>query len=97
MPLSAQQIISLACATAKCPGFTSQGGQLLNMALQELCQDYDLDVARGLAGFTFFSSGVAGGGGGTGGGFSSGFSSGFDVGSSGSSGSMCQERVAVGR
>lgn len=28
------------------PGFTAQSGQLLNVILQELCQDYDFQVAR---------------------------------------------------
>ena len=45
MPLTAAQIVTLACQEAKCPGFTSQAGQYLNATLQELCQDYDFDQA----------------------------------------------------
>jgi hypothetical protein len=46
MALTAAQIISLACQTAKCPGFTAQAGALLNTLLQDLAQDYDLDINR---------------------------------------------------
>jgi hypothetical protein len=46
MPLQATQIVSLATQIAKCPGFTSQAGQLLNVVLQELCETYDFEVAR---------------------------------------------------
>lgn len=46
MALTAQQIVTQACQNAKAPGFTSQAGQLLNLILQDLCQDYDFDVAR---------------------------------------------------
>ena len=53
MPLSASQIVSLACQDAAVPGYTSQGGQLLNAVLQELCQTYDLDVAKGTYVFNF--------------------------------------------
>jgi hypothetical protein len=49
MSLQAQQIVSQALQIAKCPGFTSQGGQMLNVILSELCQTYDLEVARGMA------------------------------------------------
>lgn len=55
MPLQAQQIVTLACQDAKCPGFTSQAGQLLNAALQDFCQNYDLDAALGTFNFTFNS------------------------------------------
>ena len=55
MGLQAQQIINLACQTAKCPGFTSQAGQFLNTTLQDLCQNYDLESALGTFNFTFNS------------------------------------------
>ena len=44
MALQAQQIVSLATQIARCPGFTSQAGQLLNMILSDLCQTYDLAI-----------------------------------------------------
>jgi len=40
----------------KCPGFTLQSGQFLNAALQDLCQNYDLDQARKTFTFTFNSA-----------------------------------------
>ena len=55
MPLQAQQIVSLACSEAKCPGFTAQGGQYLNAVLQDLCQNWDLDAALGSFVFSFNS------------------------------------------
>jgi len=55
MPLTAQQICTLAAQEAKCPGFTAQSGQFLNATLQDLCQNYDLDVALGTFNFTFNS------------------------------------------
>lgn len=61
MPLTAAQIVTLACQEAKCPGFTSQGGQHLNSLLQDLCQNWDLDCALSTLLFTF-NTGVAGGG-----------------------------------
>lgn len=51
--LQAQQIVSLACQIAKCPGYTSQAGQLLNAILSELCQSYDFVVARKNVTFNF--------------------------------------------
>jgi hypothetical protein len=54
--LTAAQIVTLACQEAKCPGFTSQAGQLLNATLQDLCQNYDLDACLGSNSFTFNSS-----------------------------------------
>jgi hypothetical protein len=62
MALQAQQIVALACQIAKGPGFTSQAGQFLNSALQDLCQDYDLDAALGLYTGTF-NSGIGQGAG----------------------------------
>ena len=56
MPLQAQQIVTLACQAAKCPGFIAQAGQFLNTTLQDLCQDYDLDAALGTYNFTFNSA-----------------------------------------
>lgn len=56
MPYQAQQIVALACQTAKCPSWTSQAGQLFNMILNELCTDYDLAVNRTTFNFTFNSS-----------------------------------------
>ena len=46
MALSAAQICTLARQVAKCPGFTSQSGELLNSLLADLCQKYDLDLAQ---------------------------------------------------
>ena len=62
MPLQAQQIVTLACQIAKCPGFTSQGGQFLNATLQDLCQGYDLDAALGTNAFSFNSAAGQGSG-----------------------------------
>ena len=56
MALQAQQIVSLALQIAKCTGFTSQAGQLLNAILSELCQTYDLVVARQNFTFNFNTS-----------------------------------------
>jgi hypothetical protein len=44
--LQSQQIVSLACTIAKCPGFTSQGGQFLNMTLEDLWLHRDLKINR---------------------------------------------------
>lgn len=56
MPLSASQIIALSCQDAKCPGFTDQAGNLLNMILSDLCQTYEFDAARGTYVFNFNTS-----------------------------------------
>lgn len=53
MPLTSAQIVSQALTIAKVPGYTSQGGQLLNAILQELAQTYDFDACRGLLSFNF--------------------------------------------
>lgn len=53
MPLSASQIVATATQNAKCPGFTDQAGNLLNMILSDLCETYDLDVAKGTYNFNF--------------------------------------------
>lgn len=60
MPLSAAQIITLACQDAKTPGMTAQAGQRLNAILQELCMTYDFDAARGYTTIQF-NVGQAGG------------------------------------
>lgn len=59
MPLTSAQLVTLACQDAKCPGFTSQGGQFLNALLQDLCQNYDLDICKSALNFTF-NTGVYG-------------------------------------
>ena len=60
MPLSYQQIITLATATAKCPAWTTQAQALFTVILQELCEGYDFDVARGTTTFNFFANLVVG-------------------------------------
>src|SRR5260370_2274288 len=44
--LQAQQIVSLACTIAKCPGLVSEGGQFLNMTLEDLWLHRDLKINR---------------------------------------------------
>ena len=44
--LQAQQIVQRACAIAKCPGYITQGGIYLNMALEDLWLHRDLKVNR---------------------------------------------------
>ena len=56
MSLTAAQICTLSAQIAKCPGFTSQAGQLLNYILQELAQDYDFDVIRKTKNFNLSTS-----------------------------------------
>src|SRR4029077_1570157 len=46
--LQAQQIVNLACSIAKCPGFAAQGGQFLNMTLEDLWLHRDLKINRGV-------------------------------------------------
>ena len=53
MPLTAAQICSTAQQIARCPGFASQAGQLLNAILSDLCQNYDFDLARQSYAFQF--------------------------------------------
>jgi hypothetical protein len=60
--LTAAQICSLARETAKCPGYTTQSGQLLNVILEELAQDYDFDVIKGSYSFNFNTGGPTGSG-----------------------------------
>lgn len=61
MALQAQQIVSLACQIAKCPGMTSQAGQFLNNVLQSLAQDYDFEVIRKTFNFNFNTSATGNG------------------------------------
>ena len=44
--LTSQQIVTLACQIAKCPGFLAQGGQFLNMTLEDLWLHRDLKINR---------------------------------------------------
>lgn len=46
MPLTASQLVAQACQNAGVPGFTTQASNLLNIILQELCQDYDFTSAQ---------------------------------------------------
>lgn len=59
---TAAQIVALACQDAKCPAYTSQAGQLLNFILEELCQTYDFDLARGKAQFNLITDNGSGNG-----------------------------------
>lgn len=60
MAQTAQTICTLARQIAKCPGYTSQSGQLLNMILGELAQDYDFDTIRKTHSSTFVTGVVSG-------------------------------------
>jgi hypothetical protein len=60
MALTAAQIVTLATQIAKVPNYTSQAGQLLNVVLQELCQTYNTDAARGYFTFDFSTSSGSG-------------------------------------
>lgn len=53
MSLTAAQIVTLSTQAAKVRGYQSQAGQILNVILQELCQDYDFEVAMGTTTFLF--------------------------------------------
>lgn len=44
--ITSAQIVSLACQIAKCPGFTQQGGQQLNLVLNDLVLHRDLKMNR---------------------------------------------------
>jgi hypothetical protein len=46
MPLAAQDIVSLACAVAKVPGYLTTGGKYLNLVLKDLWLHRDLKVNR---------------------------------------------------
>jgi len=56
MPLTGDQIVTLALLDAKVPGFTVPGYQTFNMILSDLAQTYDFDVARGVTTFNFNTS-----------------------------------------
>jgi hypothetical protein len=56
MPLTSAQIVNLATQAARCPGFTSQAGQLLNTILSDLCQTYDFDTTKQTFQFNFNAS-----------------------------------------
>lgn len=45
MSLTADQIVTLACQKAKCPGFVTQGQQYLNRFQENLAQNYDFPAA----------------------------------------------------
>lgn len=47
MALTVQQLIALACQEANAPNYLIQGGQKLNLILQELAQDYDFSQNQG--------------------------------------------------
>lgn len=53
MAYTAQQLVALACQQARCPGYTAQAGQMLNSIMSDLCQDYDLELARKTFRFNF--------------------------------------------
>lgn len=53
MPLTSQQIVTLANQAAKTSGFTTQAGQKLNLILQDLCMTYDIAQARATTTITF--------------------------------------------
>ena len=53
MALTAAQICALSQQDAKCPGFTSQAGQFLNMILGDLCRSWDFELAAKTYYFNF--------------------------------------------
>jgi len=58
--LTAQQLITLACNTAKCPGYASPvgsslAGALLNTILEEMYSTYDFEICGGVYNFSFNS------------------------------------------
>lgn len=60
MAQTAAQICSLARQIAKCPKYLTQSGQLLNVILEELAQDYDFEVSRKTATGNFVTTSVSG-------------------------------------
>lgn len=46
MALTSAQIVARACQRARVPGYSQQGGQYLNLTLQELAQRYDFEFIR---------------------------------------------------
>lgn len=59
MALTSAQIVAQAVQVARCPGYTSQAGQLLNSILADLAETYDLDLAKGTFNFTFNTAAAA--------------------------------------
>lgn len=57
---TAQQIVTLATQIARVPAMTAYAGQFLNIVLEELCQTYNLDAARGEYAFDFATSSGSG-------------------------------------
>ncbi len=53
MAYTAQQLVTLSVQEARCPGYTSQAGQMLNGILSDICQDFDLELARTTYYFNF--------------------------------------------
>lgn len=62
MALTSAQIVSLATQIARCSGYTSQAGQLLNSILSDLAQTYDFALARTNTTIIFNSGGYSGSG-----------------------------------
>lgn len=60
MAQTAAQICTLARQIAKCPQYTEQSGQFLNVILEELAQDYDFDTIRKTHSSTFVTGTVSG-------------------------------------
>lgn len=56
MALTSAQIVALACQDAAAPGYTAQAGQLLNVVLQNLCENWNFDAAKGTTVFNFNAS-----------------------------------------
>lgn len=59
MPLSSSDISDLARQVAKAPGYTSDADRCLNAILSDLCETYDLAVARGVFNFNFNPANVS--------------------------------------
>ncbi len=57
--LGSSTIISLAAQAAKGPGYLTQAGQAFNAVLSDLCETYDLAVARGVFNFNFNPANVS--------------------------------------
>jgi len=53
--LTAQTICDLARQIAKCPGYTTQSGNFLNMVLEELAQSFDFESIKGTFSFNLAS------------------------------------------
>ena len=56
MALTSAQIVALAVQDAAVPGYTAQAGQLLNLVLQDLCENWNFDAAKGSTVFNFAPS-----------------------------------------